>query len=289
MESVFAQTYQDWEIIFWDNASTDKSAEIAKSYGEKVKYFCSEKTTKLAAARNKAFAVASGEYLAILDVDDLWLPKKLEKQVALMDGDSSLGFTYNDTMYFNDHGDIFYVFSSYSPKRGHIFGSLLETVQGYMSSEAIMFRSSVLTEFSPIFHEKFHAATDYDLLLRIAYKYKVDYVPEVLSKWRDHISSGTSVARVEVPTDNLILLEDLKKDFPEIKTKYAGEIKIFIMKQHYLFAHAFWKAGDRAKALQHLKPYLADSKCLITFILINFLPYNLFEKCRNRMRAVLAG
>jgi len=289
IDSVFAQTYQDWEIIFWDNASTDKSAEIAKSYGEKVKYYKNEKTSTLAAARNKAFEIAKGEFIAILDVDDLWMPTKLEKQVALMESDQTLGFSYSDTMYFNEKGDIFNVFSSCSPKRGHIFGSLLESVQGYMSSEAIMFRRSILKEFSPIFNEKFHAATDYDLLLRLAYKYKVDYVNEVLSKWRDHSGSSTSVARVEVPTENLILLEDLLKANPDMKTKYDREIKTFDRKQHYLFAHAFWKAGNRRDALEHLRPYLTEPKFLISFILINFISYNFFAKCRNRMRTALAG
>ena len=99
---------------------------------------------------------------------------------------------------------IFSMFSSYSPKRGHIFGSLLKLFKATCRVKPSCF-AAVFLEFSPIFHEKFHAATDYDLLLQCVYKYKVDYVPEVLSKWRDHISSGTSVARVEVPTDNLIL------------------------------------------------------------------------------------
>ena len=137
-------------------------------------------------------------------------------------------------MYFNESFDIFNVFKLFT-KRGHIFGSLLKLFKATCRVKPSCF-AAVFLEFSPIFHEKFHAATDYDLLLQCVYKYKVDYVPEVLSKWRDHISSGTSVARVEVPTDNLILLEDLK--IFRNKDKIRWRNKIFIMKQHYLFAHA---------------------------------------------------
>ena len=71
LDSVMVQTYKNWEVIFWDNASIDDSASIAKSYGEKIKYFCSESTTKISIARERAFKEASGDYIAILDVDDI--------------------------------------------------------------------------------------------------------------------------------------------------------------------------------------------------------------------------
>ena len=70
IDSVFNQTYTDWEIIFFDNASTDGSREIAKSYGSKLKYFRINKTVPLGEARNKAITNASGKYLAFLDCDE---------------------------------------------------------------------------------------------------------------------------------------------------------------------------------------------------------------------------
>ena len=76
IDSVYSQTYQNWEIIFWDNASTDTSAIIAKSYDERVKYHFESKTTSLGKARNLAVKKASGKYIAFLDCDDLWLPQK---------------------------------------------------------------------------------------------------------------------------------------------------------------------------------------------------------------------
>ena len=81
IDSIKAQTYQNWEIIFWDNASTDDSANIAKQCGEKLKYFKGDKTIPLYAARNKALEKCNGDFIAFLDCDDLWHPLKLEKQV----------------------------------------------------------------------------------------------------------------------------------------------------------------------------------------------------------------
>jgi glycosyltransferase involved in cell wall biosynthesis len=82
IDSVYAQTYKDWEIIFWDNASSDNSGEIAKSYDSRLKYFRGNKTNPLYAVRNCALKKASGKYIAFLDCDDIWLPKKLYLQMA---------------------------------------------------------------------------------------------------------------------------------------------------------------------------------------------------------------
>src|SRR5574337_499452 len=81
IDSVYAQTYKDWEIIFWDNASIDNSAEIAKGYDSKLRYFRSEETVILGKVRNYAIEKARGEFIAFLDCDDLWLANKLERQI----------------------------------------------------------------------------------------------------------------------------------------------------------------------------------------------------------------
>ena len=83
IDSVFAQTYSDWEIVFWDNASTDNSARIAKSYGPRLKYYRGDENVSLGEARNYALGKARGEYIAFLDCDDLWAPDKLQKQIPL--------------------------------------------------------------------------------------------------------------------------------------------------------------------------------------------------------------
>ena len=73
ISSIINQTYKNWEIIFWDNLSTDKSKEILKSFPDKrIKYFCTEKFTTLYEARNLAINKSSGDYIAFLDTDDWW-------------------------------------------------------------------------------------------------------------------------------------------------------------------------------------------------------------------------
>ena len=85
IESVLSQTYKNWEIIFWDNKSKDKSAEIFKKYkDERFKYFYSNEHTSLYKARNLAMKMSTGDYIAFLDTDDLWDSNKLETQISIL-------------------------------------------------------------------------------------------------------------------------------------------------------------------------------------------------------------
>lgn len=87
IESVIAQTYQDWEMIIVDDCSKDNSVEIILGYTEKekrIKLIKSEKNVGAAEARNIALREAQGRFIAFLDSDDLWYPKKLELQLKYM-------------------------------------------------------------------------------------------------------------------------------------------------------------------------------------------------------------
>ena len=100
LESVISQTYKNWEIIFWDNQSTDTSAKIFKNYQDnRLKYYLASSHTKiLYEARNYALKKATGDFIAFLDADDYWLPDKLEKQMPLFN-DPKVGLVYGNLWY----------------------------------------------------------------------------------------------------------------------------------------------------------------------------------------------
>src|SRR5271165_3089230 len=84
LDSVLAQTFTDWELIVWDDRSTDESGKIAAQYSDpRICYFLSPEETSLGKARDTAIHQARGKWLAFLDQDDLWMPRKLEMQMAL--------------------------------------------------------------------------------------------------------------------------------------------------------------------------------------------------------------
>jgi len=107
LDSVIAQTYQNWEALVVDDCSTDHTEEVVRSYVERyprIRYFKLEENSGPAVARNKAVKKAEGKYLAFLDSDDVWFPEKLAKQIRFM---KAKGCTFTCTSYnkINDDGN----------------------------------------------------------------------------------------------------------------------------------------------------------------------------------------
>lgn len=99
IESIQAQTYTQWEMIIVDDCSTDDTKAVVDGYTEKdsrIKYHCLEINSGAAVARTKAMELAEGEYMAFCDSDDLWMPDKLERQLAFM---TENGYAFTCTAY----------------------------------------------------------------------------------------------------------------------------------------------------------------------------------------------
>lgn len=96
IDSVIAQTYQNWEMLIVDDNSTDETKQIVSNYNDpRIKYHCLEHNSGAAVARNTALQMAQGRWIAFLDSDDLWLPDKLIRQLQFMK-DNGYSFSYHD-------------------------------------------------------------------------------------------------------------------------------------------------------------------------------------------------
>ena len=97
IKSVLVQTYTNWELIIVDDCSTDNTDEIVQPFllDDRIKYFKNEKNGGAAVSRNKALREAKGKWVTFLDSDDLWLPEKLERQIAFMKA-TDYKFSYTD-------------------------------------------------------------------------------------------------------------------------------------------------------------------------------------------------
>ena len=106
IESVFAQTYDHWELLLVDDGSDDGSSVIAQRYAEKhherVIYLehSGHQNLGQSASRNLGISNAKGEYIAFIDADDVWLPQKLEMQVAILGGQPEAGMVYGPSLYW---------------------------------------------------------------------------------------------------------------------------------------------------------------------------------------------
>ena len=287
MDSVFAQTFQDWEIVFWDNASTDGSADIAKSYGDRVRYFKSDTTSSLGRARNLAISHARGEYVALLDCDDLWLPWKLEKQLRLLKKYPDLALCYSNSMFFNSGGDLYDHFSQVKPKRGMVFGYLLEG--NFISSETMVFRRELLDSLDYSFDEELTMVMDYDLTLRLAYRYPIDYVEEALSKWRMHEGSESNKKRFLIPRENNLMLEKLTHSCPDITTEYGGSVSVLANNVNYQLGLEKWDEGNAREARRQFRRCGLNKKVMAAYMASYFIPFVLFDKLKENLKTRILG
>jgi len=187
LDSVLAQSFADWELIAWDDCSTDDSAKIvAENRDPRIRYFLSPEETPLGRARDLAIRQAAGEWLAFLDQDDVWLPDKLERQMAL--AAEGVGIIYGRAVMFDsqrgnlrdyDHAHEF------APlPEGDIFTQLFADACFIAMSSAVLRRSAV--EEAGGIPEHIHVAPDYYLYVAIARRYRVRAVQHVVCCYRIH-------------------------------------------------------------------------------------------------------
>ena len=185
VESVLAQTYPIFEIIVVDDGSTDNTTEVIKQFGDSVKYI-KQKNGGVCAARNNGVKNASGDFIAFLDADDDWLPAKIEKQIAKFGEDEKIGLVHCGMREFDTE--------SGETVRLHIEGE-----EGWVADDLLLFEKPVVIgcggsilvsrkAFEEIggFDINLKVGEDWDFCYRLARKFKVGFVREILVHYRHH-------------------------------------------------------------------------------------------------------
>tara|TARA_X000001036_G_scaffold108703_1_gene101833 strand:- start:958 stop:1854 length:897 start_codon:yes stop_codon:yes gene_type:complete len=184
LKSIINQTYKNWELIFWDNLSTDKSKKIFEKYKDKrFKYFYAKKRTVLYEARNLAIKKAKGEFIAFLDVDDFWTKDKLHKQLPKFKN-KEVGLVYSNFFKFfekNKRKEIAY--KSELPK-GKVTGNIIKDYRvGFIS---IILRKKFILRMKKIFDYNYDLISDFDFILHFSIKHKFACINEPLAYYRIH-------------------------------------------------------------------------------------------------------
>jgi len=192
IESVLSQTYKNFEIIFWDNQSTDNSAKIIKSYNDKrIKYFYASKFTPLGEARNFAIGKCSGEWIAFLDCDDIWDKNKLEYsflELVNSNDKENIALIYSKSNIIDKGNNI--ISLSGKVLSGNIHERLL--IDGnFIIFSSIIVRKDILNQSGNI-DEKLNYCEDYDLLLKVCKNYSAIGVAKYLTSYRMHSNNITS-------------------------------------------------------------------------------------------------
>ena len=168
LKSILSQSYKNYEVIFWDNLSTDKSKLIFLDIKDnRFKYFSDNEHVTLYGARNKALMVSTGKYITFLDVDDMWYPDKLQKQVNVMEKNSKIGFCYSGFKFFSENSKK--LKSAYNNKKlkgGYIFFNLIKNYN--VGVLTLMVNKSIVTKNKIKFDERFTIMGDLDFVLRLS-------------------------------------------------------------------------------------------------------------------------
>jgi glycosyltransferase involved in cell wall biosynthesis len=182
IESILKQTRTDWDLLIWDDGSTDKSVEIARTYAkldDRMKVVAAKHTGR-GQALCDAIANTTGKYLGIVDSDDLLAPEALWETAAVLDSQPNVGMVYTDYLVIYEAGEI-----KGLGKRCQIPYSKDRLLVDFMTFHFRLMRREVYNAVGGIDPE-FKAAQDYDLCLRLSEVTEVVQVKKPLYLYRNH-------------------------------------------------------------------------------------------------------
>ena len=193
LSSIKRQTYKNWELIFWDNKSTDNSKKILRSFKIKnLRYFLSKKHTSLYAARNLAIKKANGEYIGFIDADDLWEKNKLKKQMKLFTDKKTI-VVYGNSWLKNEKNNKRKKFINYKVRGGYIYKDLIERYNvGILTS---LIKKSLLKKSKITFNDRYDIIGDYDFFLKLSKQYKFQFITEPVATYRIHYQNLSFLKR----------------------------------------------------------------------------------------------
>lgn len=188
IESVLDQTFEDFELVVADDGSTDGTRDVVESYAEdddRVEYVYQE-NAGVATAQNTAIEHASGQFVAILEADDLWEPQKLERHVEVMT-ETGADMTHSDAYVVDGDGNVTGThFEDGPPPRQDDRETFLRELfyRNFVCTPTVVIRNSVIGDRP--FDESYDQSHDHDLWVRIAAEHDVRYIDEPLARKRFH-------------------------------------------------------------------------------------------------------
>lgn len=268
LSSVIDQTFKDWEIIFWDNQSTDQSAEIVKSYNEiRIKYFLASEKTKLGQARNLAIEKCSGSYICFLDVDDFWDSDKLNQQINWFNRNPSFGFLYSNFNIVLTKSIKKKALSKDQPQED-VFARFLE--QYPVNLQTVMIKKDCLNSLNYLFDPNLELAEEYDLFLRVLLKSRAGYINSPLAYYRIHSNMSSIVQMEKWPIEMEYIMEKYEVEIPNFSVVYSKSIKGLKSKISYYKARVEVLKGNYTKGRRLLLPYIFVNPKIAALYIISF-------------------
>jgi len=253
IQSIFDQDYFDegnsatlFELWVIDDGSTDRTKEIVRSHGEKIKYYYQEHNG-ISAARNQGLRVSSGDFIAYLDSDDLWLKNKMRAQMSFMEAYPKAMVCYTEEIWVRNGVRV-------NPRKKHkkysgwIFDRVLPLC--LLSLSSALFRRE-LFETVGYFDETLPACEDYDFGIRAAYRYPIHLIEQPLIIKRGGHADQLSNKYWGMDRFRVYALE--KALGLELKPEQRIEVKRELVKKCQILVKGFQKRNK----VEELQKYLS--------------------------------
>jgi len=247
LDSIFAQTYKDYEVVVVDDGSTDGTAEMLTDRDYPIRYHW-QKNSGDATARNKLIKLAKGEFVTFIDSDDLLMPDAVERMMKIMQAEGGEVMVYGPYLRIDRNGQVYGKFKTrlYS---GQVTKHLFQNI--FVYSCGSMFPKKVL-EMANGFDTSLPVCSDYDLWLRLSLKYRFIALAEPTFKRRRHTGNLSAAS-----TENRILeLKVLERFYYERGGDSVVPKKIAmrrLSKEEYRVAIAAMREGKLPVAREYLR------------------------------------
>ena len=248
IDSVLAQTFEDFELIIVDDGSTDHTEALIAAYQDKRLIYSKISNSGQSVASNTGIEMARGEYMTLLDSDDLWEPNFLHTMYHHLTGQDQYDFCYCNYHYFDDSGVII---EEYIDHQKRVDGSLFELFMegtlvctgSYLIKREHMIDAGMLDPGIPV-------VTDWDLWLRISAKYTATFVDQCLLRVRKH-QDRLSHQITEMARCNLVVLYRIKSNYPDAFKKHKRTLMLQLKRNHRMMAGDHRRNGRYLTAAFH--------------------------------------
>jgi glycosyltransferase involved in cell wall biosynthesis len=244
IDSVLNQTYKDLEIVVVDDGSTDKTKEIVEIQRRKVVRvhvdieYIYQMNKGPGAARNTGIKAATGEYIAFLDSDDMWMPEKIGKQVVKFKENPDYGLIHTDRIRLEPDGTL--RTTKGKTLEGDVFKELL--MGNFIVCSSVLIKKSCFDDIGLFDEDRNNRAEDYDIWLRIAKNYQIGFIAEPLIRYRVNFNGYNR--------------SDIKAMYDSVENVFLKAVKFYEGDKQRLKKQRFYDMACRkASAFFYVKEY----------------------------------
>lgn len=285
--SLKGQTFQDFETIVVDDGSTDGTVDVIRASPYKAQVFTQD-NQGVVAARNRGVSLAKGEYICFVDSDDVVLPDRFKRQVAMLDSDPELGLVFADALIIDSNGRQIGKFSDVYPVVPGDVAEKLVMHYNFIPMITAMVRTELLKKAGPF--EKPGPISDYIKWIEVAHLSKVYYDPEPLGCWRRHQRSVSKDLRPQRKYSQIrTSLRKVLRKYPQLQAKIGKSIIKRFSMTYFLMGFSLAAAGDIRWARKYyckaVKVYPASLKNWAGLLLAAFPAKNFVVKLHCYVRS----